>query len=183
MYNASGLGTGTVTISGSSSVSFWIPGTNTITNNFVVNSLGMGSGGNDALFGDGGGGGGSYTLSGSITLNGPSGIGATTSNPLTISGPITGTGGIVKGTYRTDLGTVILSNTANSYQGGTMINYGTLKQGASGVIPSGAGYGDLTVGGGTGQRDLRPGRLQRPHQRPVGQRHGRGHQQRDGGAR
>ena len=150
LYNAAALGTGTVTIGSSSSVSFWISGSPVITNNFVVNSLGMGSGGNDALFGDGGGAGGSYTLSGSITLNGPGGINATTSNPMTISGPITGTGGIVKGAYRADLGTVTLSNTNNSYQGGTVIDYGTLKQGASGVIPSGAGFGDLTVGGGTG---------------------------------
>ena len=51
-------------------------------------------------------------------------------------------GGLIK----TGGGTVTLTG-ANTYGGNTVINAGTLKLGASGVIPDGAGAGNVTVNG------------------------------------
>ena len=153
VYNASGLGTGTVTISGSSSVSFWTTSAVTIPNNFVLSTLGMtntlsvssgSSASNDALFGDGNAGG-SYTLSGSITLNANSSIGAYGSDPVTITGRVGGASELFINALRTDTnnGTVTLANTNNSYAGGTYINWGTLISANPGAL-----QGSATVANG-----------------------------------
>ena len=45
------------------------------------------------------------------------------------------------------MGTLVLTNTANDYTGGTTVTAGTLKLGASGVIPDGAGKGNVSLSG------------------------------------
>jgi len=60
----------------------------------------------------------------------------------TMSGQITGTG--ASNLVKTGLGTLILSNPANTYAGSTTVNQGTLRLGATGALPSGTA---LTVSG------------------------------------
>ena len=133
-----------------------------------------------AIFTDGGSngtaGGSQFTnLTGTITLASTGGVDAYSQNAMNIQGQITGPGTLQKGIIDTAAtavpnggGTVTLSNTGNNYQGGTVVLFGTLAQGASGVIPYGPNVGDLTVSGGTfgngtrRQRDLRPRRLDAP---------------------
>ena len=157
------MGTGTITISNSGFVMLWTnngsyAGTTTISNNFVLNTIGgqqgnaSGTGQKAAIFADGGTGGSQNTiLTGTITLNSNGGVGGDPSNALTIQGQITGAGTLYKDIFNGINGgnVVTLSNTSNNYQGGTVINNGTLKQGAAGVIPSGPGKGDLTINAGT----------------------------------
>jgi len=60
--------------------------------------------------------------------------------------------GVISGDYPITMdgaGVVKLSN-ANTYSGATTVNAGTLKLGAAGVIPNGAGKGDVTVTDTTG---------------------------------
>ena len=66
---------------------------------------------------------------------------------LTVTGAISGSGalGMASGT-----GTLILSNSSNSYSGGTTISAGTLKNGLANALPTGT---TLTVNG-TGTFDL-----------------------------
>ncbi len=80
------------------------------------------------------------TLAGSLTIStggiDTDGFGLTfdSSAATDVSGVISDTGAVVKeGT-----GTLVLSNTGNSYGGATTINNGTLKLGASEVIPNGS---------------------------------------------
>ena len=148
LHNLGGFGSGTVTVGATGCVDLWFTGTNTVANNFILNGFGSAAMGQDAIFGDGGGGGGNYTLSGSITLNANSSIAAYSSNPVTVTGPISGVGGLVRGVYRTDTGIVTLSSSANSYSGGTTVGYGTLRQGVANAIPYGAGKGGLQVNSG-----------------------------------
>ncbi len=69
-----------------------------------------------------------------------------TGQTLTVGGAVSGAQGITK----QGAGTVILSS-ANSYAGNTTISAGTLKLGASNVIPDGTSKGNVTV---TGTLDL-----------------------------
>ena len=73
-------------------------------------------------------------------------------------------------------GTLTLAAAAR-YTGNTTVNDGTLKLGASNVIPDGTGNGNVIV---AGPGEVRSGRVQRDHQRPVPARpsgqHGRRHQ-------
>ena len=177
------MGTGTITISNSGFLMIWantgsFAGSVTVANNFVLNTVGgdqiaaqLGGsatgapGEKTAIFTDGNTGGSPLTyLTGTITLASSGGIDAYSSDALTVSGSITGPGTLVKGILdfaagatQNGGGVVTLANTANNYQGGTVVNFGTLKQGASGVIPYGPGAGDLTVNSstlGSGTLDL-----------------------------
>ena len=67
---------------------------------------------------------GGFTLSGSAVINSP----ATTTIAETITGGFSLT--------KTGAGVLILSNTTNSYTGGTIISAGTLEVGAAGAIPT-----------------------------------------------
>ena len=64
----------------------------------------------------------------------------TTGTSLALSGLISGSGGLVK----TGAGTLALGG-ANTYSGNTTIATGTLRLGASNVIPDGVGYGNVAV--------------------------------------
>ncbi|MFI5380978.1 MAG: beta strand repeat-containing protein [Tepidisphaerales bacterium] len=77
----------------------------------------------------------------------------------TISGQITGSGALVFNQDASNGATSnfgVTSNTANDYSGGTQINGCTLRLGASEVIPSGAGKGDVSLspGGSAGSAYL-----------------------------
>jgi len=86
----------------------------------------------------GGSTGGNVTL-GSATLT----IGGDNTSPGTYAGVISGTGGAIT---KIGSGTLILSNTGNSYTGGTTISGGTLATGTSGNPLS---SGNITIAGGT----------------------------------
>ena len=68
---------------------------------------------------------------------------------ILVSGQITGVSGLISGSA--GAGTNTLNNPANNFTGPVTISGGTLKLGASGVIPDGAGKGNVTV---TGTLDL-----------------------------
>ncbi len=153
--NPAALGTGAVSIaSGASLLPWWNTGSAIVSNNFTLNGPGGSSpgGAKTAIYADGGAGApgaagfAEYTLAGSITLAATSNLGGNSNNNLRVSGPITGPGGLTKGGDRPDeANTLILANTANDYAGSTLITKGTVKLGASEVIPHGAGKGGVTV--------------------------------------
>ncbi|HUA65721.1 MAG TPA: autotransporter-associated beta strand repeat-containing protein [Alphaproteobacteria bacterium] len=96
-------------------------------------------------------------LSNTITLTGNAGISARGSGATgdSISGQITGAYGIQFGRTSTmtsaGSGTITLYNAQNNWTGDTTIADGTLKLGASGVIPNGNGFGNLVLtNAGTG---------------------------------
>ena len=152
-YNSAALGTGAVSVGNNANyAAWWNTGTPVIANNFTLNGMGgnPGDGNKDAIYADGGGGGyGEYFLTGSVTLAATSNIGGHNTNNLRIDGQITGPGGLTKGAGRGDENnTLTLANPANDYAGNTNVTVGTLKLGASEVIPHGAGKGTVAVSGG-----------------------------------
>src|SRR5262249_2139510 len=68
---------------------------------------------------------------------------------LSVSAVISGTGGLTKA----GAGTMALSG-LNTYSGATNVSLGTLKLGASNVIPDGAGKGNVTVDGTLDMNDF-----------------------------
>ena len=70
---------------------------------------------------------------------------------ILISGKITGTAALVSSSIGS--GTRTISNPANDFGANVSVNGGTLKLGASGVIPDGSGKGNVSVTG-TGTLDL-----------------------------
>jgi autotransporter-associated beta strand protein len=84
---------------------------------------------------------------GMTIIAGGGGFNTDTSNTTVWQGPITGSvgGDLQMG----GLGSVVLSNAANNYDGNTVITAGSLRYGANNVIPSGAGKGNVTVTAGT----------------------------------
>jgi autotransporter-associated beta strand protein len=152
-YNVSALGSGTVNIGAGGNYLPWFnSGSPVIRNNFTLNGLGgnAGDGLKAAIYADGGGGGyGEYQLTGNVALNATSDISGHNTNNLRVLGPITGPGGLTKGSGRVDENNaVILNNQANSYSGDTTVANGTLRLGASEVIPHGAGKGRVIVNAG-----------------------------------
>ena len=152
-HNSAGLGTGPVAVaSGANVLAWWNTGSPVMANSFTLNGLGgdAGDGLKDAIYADGGGGGfAEYAITGNVALAATSNIGTYNSNNLRIIGQITGAGGLTKGSGRADEnGTLILASTANSYAGDTVISKGTVKLGASQVIPDGAGKGKVIVNAG-----------------------------------
>jgi len=81
---------------------------------------------------------GASILASSVTFNT-----ATNLYSLTGAGGIGGPAAVTK----TGNGTLTFGTTGNSYTGATTISAGTLKLGASNVIPDGAGFGSVTVDG------------------------------------
>lgn len=153
-YNVAALGSGPVSIGAGGNYLPWFnAGSPVITNNFTLNGLGgdAGDGLKSAIYADGGAGGfGEYLLSGSVTLAATSNISGHNINNLRVLGQITGPGGLTKGSGRIDENSaLILNNTANDYAGDTTITNGTLKLGASEVIPHGAGKGRVVMSSGT----------------------------------
>ena len=69
------------------------------------------------------------------------------SNTYTYTGAITGSGAVTQA----GSGTTNLSSTSNAWAGATTVSAGTLQLGASGVIPDGAGKGNVSL---TGTLDL-----------------------------
>ncbi len=152
-HNSTGLGTGPVAVaSGANVLAWWNTGSPVIANSFTLNGPGgdAGDGLKDAIYADGGGGGfAEYTITGNVTLNATSNIGGHNVNNLRVNGQITGAGGLTKGSGRVDENnTLIPANTANNYAGDTIISKGTVKLGASQVIPDGAGKGKVIVNAG-----------------------------------
>ncbi|MBM3889468.1 MAG: DNRLRE domain-containing protein, partial [Verrucomicrobia bacterium] len=77
-----------------------------------------------------------------VLLNAAGGtINITNSSSLTLAGPISGDGALTK----TGAGTIGLDNAANSYNGGTLLNAGTVRVGADSHL----GNGSVTFNGGT----------------------------------
>lgn len=88
-------------------------------------------------------------LTGTITVTGNAGITSRGSGTTgdTIAGQITGNYSLQFNRTTTSssasTGTIILLNTGNNWTGDTTIADGTLKLGASGVIPNGPGFGNI----------------------------------------
>jgi autotransporter-associated beta strand protein len=101
------------------------------------------------------------TFSGTLTLNRETQFTAANGGTVTFSGAILGSSGAVT---KTGAGTIVLTNTNNSWSGGTTISDGTLRLGQSNTLPGGVtlntggtldinsvseGIGFLTINGGT----------------------------------
>jgi autotransporter-associated beta strand protein len=97
---------------------------------------------------------GSFTFAGANNLNLGTGAVALEANVTVTANAITLTvGGIISGAYKltkAGAGTLQLGG-ANAYTGDTTVSAGTLQMGAAGVMPNGAGYGNLSP---TGTLDL-----------------------------
>ncbi len=153
--NPGALGSGTVNVAAGAQLAFNMNG-QTINNNITLN--GVTTNLNDlsgALVGDNLGGGGGNTLSGTLTLAGSGMSNVTTSwsdKNLNLAGQVTGPGGLQVDQYRAGNSPpwIVLSNPANNFAGGIIINAGELQTNAAGVIPYGPGMGDVTANtGGT----------------------------------
>ncbi len=86
---------------------------------------------------------GSATFAGVITVNSGGGTltNSSTSGTVTVSGQIIGTGLLTKN----GTSTIILTNTNNTWSGGTTINAGTLQIGDGGENGSLPGTGTITL--------------------------------------
>ncbi|MCY2987135.1 MAG: autotransporter-associated beta strand repeat-containing protein, partial [Planctomycetota bacterium] len=138
--SASGLGStaqGTV-VDGGATLS--IEGLFTLPEPLILN--GNGSTGGGALMS----GSGNTTLSGNVTLNSASEIGVVQAGgTLTIAGVVSGVSGA--DLAKLGSGTLILSNTGNTYSGDTWIQAGELRLGNAGVLPDG---GRVTLANASG---------------------------------
>ena len=142
------ISSGLITVAGTantSSFEIWSPNSSTLSNNFVLNS--MGSSINRGAInqdGDSNANGAVVTLSGSITLAGNSliGVGGTSLNSMAISGPIAGPGMLFVNELNNNNGweALSLSNSANSYSGGTSIVGGYLAISTPTVLGPGPVY-------------------------------------------
>ena len=153
-FNVAALGTGPVSIGAGGNYLPWFnAGSPIIPHNFTLNGLGgdAGDGLKSAIYADGGVGGyNEYLLTGSVTLAATSNISGHNTNNLRVLGQITGPGGLTKGSGRVDENSaLILNNPANDYAGDTTLTNGTLKLGASEVIPHGTGKGRVIMSAGT----------------------------------
>lgn len=97
----------------------------------------------------------SPSLSGTLTLNAGNntiGVGNEWGSPtLTITARVTGDGGFALNGWNVygGSGILVLANPDNDYAGDTAVNTGTLRLGASGVIPDGSGKGNLVLNAGS----------------------------------
>ena len=73
------------------------------------------------------------------------------SGTLTVSGQITGSGGLLARNETGTAGTVVLSNSANNYTGGTEVYIGTLQLGANNAVPPAGGLNIAPANSGTQQ--------------------------------
>jgi len=139
--NNAALGTGTVTLSGTTATTLSVQGVNLANNFLIADSVGTKT---ITQFGGGNG-----VISGTITnSDNQGGLTLGTTNvlkTLTISGPIVGSG---TSGIRFGSGTGLLNGTVNltgtsSYAGSTTIDSATLATGANNVLPSGASSGNI----------------------------------------
>jgi fibronectin-binding autotransporter adhesin len=121
-----------ITVNSGGTLSVWGIGA-PVANSIALNGGNMGTVSADA---------GAATFSGAISLASAGGTltNAATSSTLTVSGQIIGTGLLTKN----GSGTVILTNTNNTWGGGTTINDGTLQIGNGGANGSLPGTGTIT---------------------------------------
>jgi autotransporter-associated beta strand protein len=135
------IGTGTLTIADGTAIQSGTA-TQTIGNAVTVN-------GNFTFSGTG--------SSNNLTLSGAVALGSNATRTITVSPFVTGTlSGAVTGTGTTGLtkagmGSLVVSNTGNSWSGATTVNAGLLQLGAAGVIPDGSAL----VIGSSGAFDLK----------------------------
>ena len=161
-------GTGTLTLSGANTFSGGLTNNNCTLN--INNAQALGTAGafglnNGATINNTSGGSittvsypqfwnGSFTFAGANNLNLGTGAVALEANVTVTANAITLTvGGIISGAYKltkAGAGTLQLGG-ANAYTGDTTVSAGTLQMGAAGVMPNGAGYGNLSP---TGTLDL-----------------------------
>jgi fibronectin-binding autotransporter adhesin len=156
-------GAGQVAIVKSGSGTWTLSGTNSYSQGTTINAGTLKVGNANCI--PNGAGKGDLTVDGtldlnanSITINGLSGVGmvdngtGAASYLLTVGG--NNRGGTFSGTIKNTSGTLGISKIgtgtitlsgANSYSGDTTISQGTLKLGASGVLPDGSGKGNLIV--------------------------------------
>ena len=96
-------------------------------------------------------------VAGTVTMTADSRITArsatTSTNPAVISGPITGNYNLEFGNTGGSIGYLVLSNINNNWNGNTTVSMSTLRAGANstataGVIPHGAGFGNVILNGG-----------------------------------
>jgi autotransporter-associated beta strand protein len=149
--NAAALGTSALTINDAAT-------TNSTNTNFLIGAAGVtfasdftvGSQGATTTIG-GNFGSGNAAFSGNITLNKSVSLTASSGSTVTFSGTIAGGSGRQSLT-KEGSGTVVLSNTGNSYNGGTIIRAGTLRINGDrslGAIPTAASSDNITLDGGT----------------------------------
>lgn len=86
-------------------------------------------------------------ITNSVTLAGNARITArnATSTGATLSGPISGGYPLEFNNCGDNTGVLTISNPGNSWSGGTIVSHGTLRLGASEVIPNGVGAGSVTL--------------------------------------
>lgn len=85
------------------------------------------------------------TLSWGVALSSASGSAIGGAGDLTLTGAVSNFGVLQK----VGAGVLTLTNTSNSWTGGTSINAGTLRLGAANVLPSTSGANRLLINGGT----------------------------------
>ena len=145
--NAQGS-TGLITVDSGGDVMIWAPGPVTLSNDFVLDSMGY-SQNRGGINQDGGAG--LVTLNGQLTLNGDSrlGCGGLSYNHLLVNGKVTGIGKL----YAYERNTanpateLRLTNAANDYSGGTEIEQGRVSITQAGAI----GSGPVTITGANSQ--------------------------------
>ena len=145
--NASGFGTGNVTVA--SGAQAYINTAGTVANNFSIAGVGPAEAPGTEVTGNYGAlrvSNAGANLSGTITLAADARItGRGGGTGGTISGQITGAHALELGNSGGGTGTLILSNNINNWTGTTTVSHGTLKGGATNVIPHGAGTGNVVV--------------------------------------
>lgn len=149
--NAAALGTSALTINdaattNSTDTNFLIGAAGvTFASNFTVGAQGATTTiGSSFDSGDAG-------FSGRITLNKDVSLFASSGTTLTFSGALAGGSGMQSIT-KEGSGTVVLSNTGNSYKGDTIIRAGTLRINGDrslGAVPTGSDANNITLDGGT----------------------------------
>ena len=147
--SAAAIGTGPVNVAAGAELSLNFSG-GTIANNITLNGTSSANGLAGALIGNNLAGAGNNTITGILTLNATSNINTTAEDKsVTLQGKVTGAGGLLVERHKVGLNPfVILANPTNDFQGGITVTHGALRTTAVGVIPSGAGKGNVTVATG-----------------------------------
>ncbi len=83
------------------------------------------------------------SLNCALALGAPNVWDVASARTLTVAGQVSGGFGVTK----QGLGTAVLSSPANNYTGNTTITAGTLRLGATQVLPDGAGNGNVSING------------------------------------
>jgi|GEM_PF-2136044 len=148
--NSGALGNSTVDVASGAQLAFVAHGL-TIVNNITLHGLSTVNGNSGALIGDNLSAAGSNTILGTLTLAATSNVSTSWSDKaLNLMGQVTGAGGLQVDLYHAgNQGpAVTLSNPANDFAGGLIINAGTVTAQAGEVIPDGAGKGNVSIAAG-----------------------------------